>query len=156
MGSGIDGGAPKYFTSLCHESAPSSSLLPQFRIHAVVFASEQASIRQYVTRENNQINAAAHGISAGRREERRRRAPHCPLAPFPVESRPLPTEEAVSIAGETENNWNNIFPHCTSPVLLHLLRYVAALFSAGLNWDAWKSETTRGYERRGNNGRRRE
>ena len=83
MGSGIDGGAPKYCTSLCHESAPSSSLLPQFRIHAVVFASEQASIRQYVTRENNQINAAAHGISAGRREERRRRAPHCPLAPFP-------------------------------------------------------------------------
>ena len=74
----------------------------------------------------------------------------------PVVSRPLPTEEAVSIAGETENNWNNIFPHCTSPVLLHLLRYVAALFSAGLNWDAWKSETTRGYERRGNNGRRRE
>ena len=135
-------------TSLCHESAPSSSLLPQFRIHAVVFASEQASIRQYVTRENNQINAA-HGISAGRREEggelhiARSRSLHSP-----VESRPLPTEEAVSIASETENNWNNIFPHCTSPVLLHLLRYVAALFSAGLNWDAWKSETTRGRQER--------
>ena len=69
---GAVAGLPNTF--LCHASA-SASFLPLSAVPhtlAVVFAKEQASIRQYVSRENNQINAAhaehLHGMMEGKEE----------------------------------------------------------------------------------------